>query len=128
MLSRDGKLVITEMAQHSSIASMDPDGSNRKRIFEVDTAGLDRTKVARGMAGAFAPSWSPDGQWIAFGLGEWFQERHTGKARIMRVRRDGTGRKPSPMARRIRGSPVIRRTASSHYIPCLYRELDPTIW
>jgi Tol biopolymer transport system component len=43
------------------------------------------------MAGAFAPSWSPDGQWIAFGLGEWFQERHTGKARIMRVRRDGTG-------------------------------------
>ena len=89
MLSRDGKLVITEKAQNSSIAIMDPDGSNRKRIFEVDTAGLDRTKVARGMAGAFAPSWSPDGQWIAFGLGEWFQERHTGKARIMRVRRDG---------------------------------------
>jgi Tol biopolymer transport system component len=91
MLSRDGKLVITEKAQNSSIAIMDPDGSNRKRIFEVDSASLDRTKVARGMAGAFAPSWSPDGQWIAFGLGEWFQERHTGKARIMRVRRDGTG-------------------------------------
>jgi hypothetical protein len=55
-------------------------GANRKRIFEVDTAGLDRTKVARGMAGAFAPSWSPDGQWIAFGLGEWFQERRSSKA------------------------------------------------
>ena len=91
MLSRDGKLVITEKAQNSSIAIMNPDGSDRKRVFEVDSAGLDRTKVARGMAGAFAPSWSPDGQWIAFGLGEWFQERHTGKARIMRVRRDGTG-------------------------------------
>jgi Tol biopolymer transport system component len=91
MLSRDGKLVITEKAQNSSIAIMNPDGSDRNRIFEVDKAGLDRTKVARGMAGAFAPSWSPDGQWIAFGLGEWFQERNTGKARIMRVRRDGTG-------------------------------------
>jgi Tol biopolymer transport system component len=91
MLSRDGKLVITEKAQNSSIAIMNPDGSDRKRIFDVDSAGLDRTKVARGMAGAFAPSWSPDGQWIAFGLGEWFQERHTGKARIMRVRRDGAG-------------------------------------
>jgi Tol biopolymer transport system component len=90
-LSRDGKLVITEKAQNSSIAIMDPDGSNRKRIFEAASAGLDPAKVARGMAGAFAPSWSPDGQWIAFGLGEWFQERRTSKARIMRVRRDGTG-------------------------------------
>jgi Tol biopolymer transport system component len=44
-----------------------------------------------GLAGAFAPTWSPDGQWIAFGLGEWFQMRRTGTAKIMRVRRDGTG-------------------------------------
>jgi Tol biopolymer transport system component len=85
MLSRDGKLVITEKAQNSSIAIMNPDGSNRRRIFEADGAGLDRAKVARGSAGAFAPTWSPDGRWIAFGLGEWFQDRHTGKARIMRV-------------------------------------------
>ena len=91
MLSRDGKLVITEKAQNSSLAILDANGSNRKRIFETDNSGLDRTKVARGMAGAFQPAWSPDGEWIAFGLGEWFQERHTGKARIMRVRRDGTG-------------------------------------
>ena len=47
--------------------------------------------IAKGLAGAFAPSWSPDGQWIAFGLGKWFQERRTGTAKIMRVRRDGTG-------------------------------------
>ncbi len=48
LLSRDGKLVITEKAQNSSLAIMNPDGSDRKRIFETDSTGLDRTKVARG--------------------------------------------------------------------------------
>jgi len=74
-LSRDGKLVITEKNLDSSIAIMDPDGSNRKRIFESQGAGVDPSMVAKGLAGAFAPAWSPDGQWIAFGLGQWFQAR-----------------------------------------------------
>jgi Tol biopolymer transport system component len=91
ILTPDGKLIITEKRQNSSITIMDPDGSNLKRIFDVDKSDLDRSKVARGMAGAFNPALSPDGQWVAFGLGEWFQERRTGHARIMRVRRDGTG-------------------------------------
>jgi Tol biopolymer transport system component len=90
-LSRDGKLVFTEKAKNSSVVIMDPDGSNRRRIFDADSSGLDPSMIQRGMAGAFQPSWSPDGQWVAFGLGEWFQARRTGKARIMRVRRDGTG-------------------------------------
>ena len=90
-LSRDGKLVFTEKAKNSSVVIMDPNGSNRRRIFDADTSGLDPAMVQRGMAGAFQPSWSPDGQWVTFGLGEWFQARRTGNARIMRVRRDGTG-------------------------------------
>ena len=90
-LSRDGKLVFTEKAKNSSVVIMDPNGSNRRRIFDADTSGLDLAMVARGMAGAFQPSWSPDGQWVTFGLGVWFQARRTGNARIMRVRRDGTG-------------------------------------
>ena len=89
-LSRDGKLVITEKNLNSSIAIMDPDGSNRKRIFESTGEGLDPAMVAKGLAGAFAPAWSPDGQWVAFGLGQWFQARRTGTAKIMRVRRDGS--------------------------------------
>jgi len=90
-LSRDGKLVLTQKNQNSSVAIMDPDGTNVERIFEVKGSGLDPAMVAKGLAGAFNPAWSPDSQWVAFGLGQWFQERRTGNAKIMRVRRDGTG-------------------------------------
>jgi Tol biopolymer transport system component len=90
-LSRDSKLVITEKNLDSSIAIMNPDGSNRQRIFVSKGEGLDPGMIAKGLAGAFAPAWSPDGQWIAFGLGQWFQARRTGSAKLMRVKRDGTG-------------------------------------
>ena len=91
-LSRDGELVFTEKQQgNSSIVVMNPDGSNRRRIFDPANHGFEPAALARGIAGAFQPTWSPDAQWIAFGLGVWFQERRTGAARLMRVRRDGTG-------------------------------------
>ena len=79
-LSRDGKLVVTEKDADSSIVIMDPDGSNKERVFHAAGKGL-----------AFAPSWSPDGQWIAFGFGNFFGDRHKTRAKIMMVRRGGTG-------------------------------------
>ena len=79
-LSRDGKLVVTEKDADSSIVILDPDGSNKERVFHAAGKGL-----------AFAPSWSPDGQWIAFGFGNFFGDRHKTRAKIMMVRRDGTG-------------------------------------
>jgi Tol biopolymer transport system component len=90
-MSKDGKLVITEKAVASSVVIMDPDGSNRKTVFDTANSGLDPNMVSHGLAGAFQPAWSPDGLWIAFGLGQWFQTRATGTAKIMRVRSDGTG-------------------------------------
>ena len=79
-VAKDGKLVVTEKAvSDGTISIMDADGSNKQRIFTA------------GSGAAFAPAWSPDGQWIAFGLGGYLQARKTKPATIMLVRRDGTG-------------------------------------
>jgi Tol biopolymer transport system component len=78
--SVDGKLLLTEKDDNSSIAIMDADGTNKKRIFAATDA-----------VSAFSPCWSPDGQWVAFGYGGFFQDRKTKMAKIMIVKRDGTG-------------------------------------
>jgi Tol biopolymer transport system component len=90
-LSRQGRLVITEKDLDSSLAVIAPDGSGRKRIFEASKADLPKQFAGTGLTGAFQPAWSPDGQWIVFGLGTWFGMREKFSARLMRVRADGSG-------------------------------------
>ena len=90
-LSRQGNLAITEkQLGNSSIVTMAPNGSDRRVVFDTTGKGLDPGLVKKGLAGAFQPAWSPDGEWIAFGIGAWFQERARGKAVVMRVRSDGS--------------------------------------
>ena len=94
-MSNDGWVAITEKDANSSIAIMRPDGSQKKRIYDAVAAAklVQPNTEARGIGGlgAYYPAWSPDGQWVAFGVGQWFQQRREGKAVIARVRRDGTG-------------------------------------
>lgn len=92
MMSRDGWIVYTDkQLGNSSIQIMRADGSDKRKVFESEGRGLNEAKVRMGLAGAFQPTWSPDGEWIAFGLGYWFAERNTMTAALWRVRRDGTG-------------------------------------
>lgn len=91
LMSRDGWIVYTDkQLGNSSVWIMRPDGSGKRKVFESSGRGLDETKVRMGLAGAFQPCWSPDGEWITFGLGYWFAERNTMTAGIWRVRRDGS--------------------------------------
>jgi Tol biopolymer transport system component len=90
-LSKNGKLVMTEKAHGSTIVTMNPDESDRHVLYDPKTASIDPQAIAHGMAGAFAPCWSADGEWIAFGVGHWFQDRARGNATIMRMRKDGSG-------------------------------------
>lgn len=92
LMSRDGWIAYTDkQTGNSSIWIMRADGSDKRKVFESEGHGLDVSKVRMGLAGAFQPCWSPDGEWIAFGLGYWFAERTTMTAGLWRVRRDGTG-------------------------------------
>jgi Tol biopolymer transport system component len=76
--SGDGKLLICEKDDNSSVAVMDADGSDRVRIFNNEKSYC------------FSPAWSPDDQWIVFGYGGYFQERKTASAQLMLMKRDGT--------------------------------------
>ena len=65
---------------HASLSVMDADGGHAQSVFDEP----------KGMA--FAPSWSPDGRWIAFGFGIFFEGK-TKPARIMLMRADGSERR-----------------------------------
>jgi Tol biopolymer transport system component len=81
--SRNGKLAISDIKNlattaTASISVMNADGSDKKVVFS-DKEGA-----------AFVPTWSPDGQWIAFGFGGFFGARRTKPAKLMMVRSDGS--------------------------------------
>ncbi|WP_322051982.1 hypothetical protein [Paraburkholderia bannensis] len=90
-LSADRKqLVYTEKAINSSVAVVNADLSGYKRIYDAAQSGLDPSLVQKGLAGAFQPTWSPDRQWVAFGVGSWFFTRAGGPGKIMRIKTDGS--------------------------------------
>ncbi|OJD31026.1 tat pathway signal sequence domain-containing protein [Diplodia corticola] len=91
-LSRQGKMVITQkQLGNSSVVSMNPDGTDEFVVFDSYSTGeLNASTVSQGLAGAFQPAWSPDGEWVAFGLGQWFQARATGKGKIYRATANGS--------------------------------------
>ena len=81
--SRGGKLAISDIKNLATVATasisvMNADGSGKKVVFS-DKSGA-----------AFVPTWSPDGQWIAFGFGGFFGARETTPAKLMMVRADGS--------------------------------------
>jgi Tol biopolymer transport system component len=81
--SKDGRLAVSEIRNlantaKAEVAVMNADGSNRKVIY------------SGGPGAAFFPTWSPDGQWIAFGVGGFFGARDSQPAKVMLVRSDGS--------------------------------------
>ncbi|KAK5992139.1 Tol-Pal system TolB-like protein [Cladobotryum mycophilum] len=81
----------TQLTGNSSVLTMNPNGTDIKDIFDPVREGLyTPTQLAQLEAGAVAPAWSPDGKWLAFGLGSYFNARSTYSATIYRTTTNGS--------------------------------------
>jgi Tol biopolymer transport system component len=87
LCKKTGKLAVTDLDfpfgnPTASVSVMNPDGSDKKKIFQ-------------GKQGpALMPSWSPDCQWLAVGVGAYFVGRNFAPANIMLIKADGSEAKP----------------------------------
>jgi Tol biopolymer transport system component len=80
---KSGKLAITDLDfpfgnPTASVSVMNPDGSERKKIFQ------------RKDGAALVPTWSPDCEWVAFGFGTFFGGRGFAPANLRMVKADGS--------------------------------------
>ncbi|KAL4884887.1 hypothetical protein BJY04DRAFT_232400 [Aspergillus karnatakaensis] len=91
-LSDQNRLAMTEkQLGNSSIVTLNPDGSNEEVAYDNSNSTLVSPElVAQGLAGAFQPSWSPDGEWLVFGEGAWFQSRADTGGWLVRAKADGS--------------------------------------
>ncbi|KAL4810498.1 hypothetical protein BDV18DRAFT_131126 [Aspergillus unguis] len=91
-MSKQNRLAITQkQLGNSSIVAMQPDGSDAVTAYDNAKSTLvESSLVSQGLAGAFQPSWSPDGEWIVFGEGAWFQSRATTGGWLVRATANGS--------------------------------------
>ncbi|RDW56763.1 uncharacterized protein DSM5745_11595 [Aspergillus mulundensis] len=86
------KLAITQkQLGNSSIVSMFPNATDERTAYDNAKSTLvESSLVSQGLAGAFQPSWSPDGEWLVFGEGGWFQDRSSYGGWLMRATANGS--------------------------------------
>lgn len=91
-LSKQNVMAITQkQLGNSSVVSLSPNNGTEHLVFDsMTTDFVDSSEVSQGLAGAFQPSWSPDGEWITVGVGFWFQERAESGGWLVRAAANGS--------------------------------------
>ncbi|KAJ5370808.1 uncharacterized protein N7496_006900 [Penicillium cataractarum] len=91
-LSNQNMLAITQkQLGNSSIVAMNANASNEHVVYnDLNSGFLSSSMVSQGLAGAFQPAWSTDGEWLTFGVGFWFQSRAEGGGWLVRATANGS--------------------------------------
>jgi Tol biopolymer transport system component len=91
-LSNQNMLAITQkQLGNSSIVSMNANASNEHVVYnDLKSGFLSSAMVSQGLAGAFQPAWSTDGEWLTFGVGFWFQSRAESGGWLVRATANGS--------------------------------------
>lgn len=91
-LSNQNRLAMTEkQLGNSSVVSLTANGTEERMVLnDLKTDFLQQSTVSQGLAGAFQPAWSTDGEWVAIGVGFWFQTRATGGGWLVRAAANGS--------------------------------------
>ncbi|KAJ5473462.1 hypothetical protein N7475_003028 [Penicillium sp. IBT 31633x] len=76
-ISSNDRIAVTDrQLGDSSVITFDTDGQEVSLVYSPnDTNFIDGSLMQQDEGGAFHPTWSPDGEKIAFGVGAWFDER-----------------------------------------------------
>ncbi|CAN8101586.1 unnamed protein product [Discula destructiva] len=74
----------------SDIVKANADGTDVTLVFSADDTGVLGSAVTQGLSGSFQPAWSPDSEWLAFGVGYWFFDRSSYPGYLYRATADGS--------------------------------------
>ncbi|KAE8329707.1 hypothetical protein BDV39DRAFT_213536 [Aspergillus sergii] len=88
--SVDDRVVITQkQLGNSSIVTLNTTGGDLKLVYDPSGADFLSSSQSTGIA-AYNPNWSPDGDWLVFGVGFWFATRETSGGWIVRSTANGS--------------------------------------
>jgi Tol biopolymer transport system component len=85
-LSNQGRLAVAA----GNIVAMDPDGSNQTVVLSSRTQVPIPGNTSSISGQALQPTWSPDGEWVSFGVGAFFWSWSQSTAVIVRATSNGT--------------------------------------
>ena len=128
VLSPLGTLAISQsQLGNGSLVTINPNGTDEKILFDPYSTGQVDFFLSRYWAsGAFQPSWSRDGKWLAFSSGAWFDFRNDHGGYIYKIDADGTN-----LVQLTHGTPGVVNsgfpTVSPDGTKIVYRDFGPVI-